>query len=61
MEMPKCNPKQCNYYIPETKTNFGYCFLHMFEDGSIGFRELNQDCDIEECLQYPIFQEGIKK
>ena len=49
---PKCNPS-CQYYVPETEHTFGYCFLHMFEDCSIGFRELNQDCDIEDCWQYP--------
>ena len=53
---PKCNTS-CQYYVPETEHTFGYCFLHMFEDSSIGFRELNQECDIEDCWQYPEFKQ----
>lgn len=49
---PKCNPKDCQYYTPEGKT-FGLCFLHIFEDDTMGFRQLDQECDIEEVLQYP--------
>ena len=59
MKKPKCNSQECNYYLPESKTGFGYCFLHMFEDDHMGFRDLNQDCDIEECWNYPMFQEEV--
>ncbi len=59
MNKPKCNPKDCQYYTPDGKT-FGLCFLHIFEDDTMGFRELNQECDIEEVLQYPIFKEEVK-
>lgn len=52
----KCNEKECEFYTPDG-TNFGLCFLHVLEDDSMGFRELNQWCDIEEVLQYPEFKE----
>lgn len=49
---PKCNPNNCEYYTPDGET-FGLCFLHVLEDDTIGFRQLDQECDIEEVLQYP--------
>ena len=52
----KCNPKDCQYYTADGKT-FGFCLLHIFKDDTMGFRELNQECDIEEVLQYPEFKE----
>ena len=56
MKNSKCNPKDCQYYTADGKT-FGFCLLHIFKDDTMGFRELNQECDIKEVLQYPEFKE----
>ena len=52
MKKVQCNPEQCQYYTPESAT-FGLCFLHMFSDDTMGFRNLDQECDIDEVLQFP--------
>lgn len=51
----KCNEKECEFYTPDGVTS-GLCFLHIFEDDTMGFRKLDQECDTEEVIQYPEFK-----